>query len=257
MKPIVRHILEGVVLLSVPMVWLMEGSISSSRRSLATCQGLSTVIADSSSLRFISPDDVKGWMADYGTYIGQRLDSVDLDKVETIIRGKSAVDEAEAWLTDDGYIHITLTQRRPAIRFAGSGGSGFYSDASGFVFPLHPGFSARVPVVDGDFPVKVEEGYKGEIEDPEQRLWLLRAIGLVEYMKGTVWEGNIGQITASRNGEITMVPREGSERFLFGQPVDLKRKFTRMGVYYTAVAPSRETPPETVDLRFSSQIICK
>ena len=53
------------------------------------------------------------------------------------------------------------------------------------------------------------------------------------------------------------VPREGAERFIFGTPTDIEAKFGRIRTYYESIAPSRETPYKTVDVRFDSQIICR
>lgn len=256
MKPFFRHILEGLVFLSLPVLWGAARHLSGEVRRQATCQGVETVIRDSASLRFVSPEDVKGWMDDYGTYVGLRLDSVDLDRVERIILSKSAVRSCEAYLTDDGVIHVELSQRPPVVRFATPAG-GYYCDAGGYIFPLHNRFSASVPIVDGVLPLTVPEGFKGELEDPAERAYLRSVIALVGTLKGSRWEQDICQISVRKGGEIILVPREGTERFRFGQPVDIAGKLDRLEKYYTCVAPSREKPAAVVDLRFKGQIICQ
>ena len=256
MKPFFRHILEALVLVSLPFLWGASKHLSGEVRRQTTCQGVEPVILDSASLRFVSPDDVKGWMDDYGTYIGLRLDSVDLDRLERILLAKSAVRSCEAYLTDDGVIHVELSQRAPVVRFATPTG-GYYSDAEGYIFPLHSRFSASVPIVDGALPLTVGEGFKGEMEDPAEREYLREIIALIGTLKGTRWEQDICQVSVVKGGEIILVPREGKERFRFGQPTGVAGKLDRLEKYYTCVAPAREKPATMVDLRFKGQIICQ
>ena len=133
MKPAVRYIIAASAVTACLFLWLVGDRIGAENRREVTCNSVDAIIADS--LAFISPDDIKDWMADYGTYLGLRLDSVDLKKVEAVIDGKSAVRKSQAWLTDDGVLHVSVTQRAPVVRFQGASG-GFYADAEGYLFPL-------------------------------------------------------------------------------------------------------------------------
>ena len=97
MKPAVRYIVAASAVTACLFLWLVGDRIGAENRREVTCNSVDAIIADS--LAFISPDDIKDWMADYGTYLGLRLDSVDLKKVEAVIDGKSAVRKSQAWLT--------------------------------------------------------------------------------------------------------------------------------------------------------------
>ena len=190
-------------------------------------------------------------------YLGLRLDSVDLRRVEAVIDGKSAVRKSEAWLTDDGVLHISVTQREPVVRFQSASG-GYYADATGYLFPLQLRHTVRVPVVDGALPLKLGKDFKGEPETDQERQWILSVLDLVRYLgEQKEWNDLVGQITVDRNGNLVLIPREGTERFVFGTPTDIDAKFGRVRKYYESVAPSRETPYKTVDVRFDGQIICK
>jgi cell division protein FtsQ len=61
-----------------------------------------------------------------------------------------------------------------------------------------------------------------------------------------------------RKGELTLVPREGNEIFLFGQPHSVPEKFAKMEKYYTTIIPEKGAKKyKTVDVRFDNQIVCK
>ena len=242
MKPVVRYIIAASAVTACLFLWLVGDRVGAENRREVTCNSVDAIIADS--LAFISPDDIKDWMADYGTYLGLRLDSVDLRKVEAVIDGKSAVRKSQAWLTDDGVLHVSVTQRAPVVRFQGDAG-GFYADAEGFLFPLQLRHTARVPVVDGALPLKIDKNFKGEPATEKERQWVHSMIDLVR------WLG------ARKDGNLVLVPREGAERFLFGTPTDIDAKFGRIRKYYESVAPSQEKPYQTVDVRFDGQIVCR
>jgi hypothetical protein len=100
---------------------------------------------------FVTKEDVEGYLkSEYGAFVGQRLDSVNLRKVEDILNSKSAVLKAEAYTTPDGMLHIKLWQRQPVVRFQ-KGDYGFYADERGFLFPLQNNYTSRVPIIDGKF----------------------------------------------------------------------------------------------------------
>ena len=259
MSKTVRHIINGTsaALLAACLVLAYMSGVSC--RAPLKCTGLNVVIADSSMNRFVSKADVKKFLdKEYGEYIGMPLDSIDLVKVEKIIDGRSAVNKSEAYTTRDGMLNVRLTQRTPVVRFQKSDG-GFYADAEGFLFPLQSSYASRVQVIDGDIPLKANSGYKGEISDEKGKAWLGKVIDLVNYMEGSrTWKDKIVQITVCNNGELIMVPREGRERFHFGQPDDIHEKFRKMELYYTSIVPAKgEKDYSMVNLEYQGQIVCR
>ena len=259
MSKTVRHIINGVsgALLAACLVVAYMSGVSC--RAPLKCTGLNVVIADSSMNRFVSKADVKKFLdKEYGEYVGMLLDSIDLAKVEKIIDGRSAVNKSEAYTTRDGMLNVKVTQRTPVVRFQKSDG-GFYADAEGFLFPLQSSYASRVQVIDGDIPLKANSGYKGEITDEKERAWLGKVIDLVNYMENSrTWKDKIVQITVCDGGELIMVPREGKERFHFGQPDEIQEKFRKMEKYYTAVVPAKgEREYSVVNLEYDGQIVCR
>ena len=257
MKPLVRIIIAVTAVAACLFLWLVGDRVAAENRREVTCNGLEAIIADSLERKFVTPEDIQDWMADYGTYLGLRLDSVDLKKVEAVIDGKSAVRKSQAWLTDDGILHVSVTQREPMVRFQSAAG-GFYADAEGFLFPLQQRHTARVPIVDGYLPIKLGKDFKGVPETEQERQWVLSVLDLVRWLDARKqWNDLVGQISARKDGNLVLVPREGDERFIFGSPTDIEAKFGRIRTYYESIAPSRETPYKTVDVRYDGQIICK
>ena len=120
-------------------------------------------------------------------------------------------------------------------------------------------YSSRVQVIDGDIPLKANSGYKGELTDEKEREWLGKVLDVVNYMENSkVWKDKIVQITVSDGGELTLVPREGKEKFLFGQPDDISTKFRKMEMYYTNILPEKGSDAyRYVSVEYDGQIVCR
>lgn len=226
-----------------------------SRKPLV-CKSLDVVIVDSLENDFVNKADVKRFLdKEYGGYIGTVLDSIDLCRIETIIDGRSAVMKSQAFVTKDGTLHIKVTQRKPIVRFQKTDG-GFYADAEGYVFPLQSSYASYVQIIDGDIPINMKSGHKGEIENPEEKIWFDKVMKLVNFIEDSPWKERIVQIHVGNGGELTLIPREGEEKFIIGQPMNIEDKFARIEKYYTAIAPL-ERNYKTINLIFDGQIVCR
>lgn len=259
MSKIVRHIITILTAsLLGSCLFLAYFSGVSYRRPLK-CTGLEVEIKDSTVNRFVSKEDIKKFLdREYGEYIGITLDSIDLCKVEKIIDARSAVLKSQAYITRDGKLNVSVTQRTPVVRFQKSDG-GFYADKEGYLFPLQSSYASRVQVVDGHIPLKANSGYKGEIEDPAEKEWLMKVLQVINYMEGSkLWKDKIVQVSVCEGGSLKLVPREGKEIFHFGQPEGIEEKFHKMELYYTSIVPEKGAGHyRSVNLEYRGQIVCR
>lgn len=257
MKKAVKITLIAAAFCLLVLIGFLVHGLNERRIGQLTCAGVKVEFTDD--FNFVTAKDVEGYLSkDYGAYIGQRLDSVDLAKVEAVLDGKSAILKAEAYTTPDGYLNVKIRQREPVVRFQ-KDNNGFYADEKGFLFPLQRNYTSMVPIIDGSVPLNVERGYKGEPKTKAEREWLAEVIALVNYMQGSgMWAENISQITVNGNGDLVMIPREGKERFIFGLPSDFERKFDLMGRYYTTILPEKGAGYySTVNVKYNGQIVCR
>ena len=248
--------LGGALLTACIVVAVIAGSKS---RKAITCTGLEVAVLDSMQNSFVSKADVKGYLdREYGHYIGMVADSIDLTRIEDIIDGRSAVLKSQAYVTRDGILHVDVTQRKPVVRFQKKDG-GFYADADGYIFPLQRTYASHVQIIDGNIPLAANSGYKGAIEDPKEKEWFRNMMNVVNYIeKSKTWKDKIVQISVDAKKDLILIPREGNEMFLFGQPTDIEDKFRKMEKYYTHIIPAKgEGHYRTVDLKYKGQIVCK
>lgn len=259
MKKVLKYVLIvlcGALLAAVLVVSILAGKDA---REGLVCKGLEIVILDSLENSFVSKADIRKYLdREYGRYVGETLDSIDLVKVEKIIDGRSAVKKSQAFVTKDSILRVEVTQRKPVVRFQKKDG-GFYADAEGYIFPLQANYASHVQIIDGDIPLAANSGYKGAIENPREKEWFMDVMNVVNFIDGSkVWKGKIVQIHVEKNGELVLVPRKGNEVFRFGQPKGIAEKFGKMEMYYSHIIPEKGSEAyRSIDVRFTDQIVCR
>ena len=216
-------------------------------------------VSFSDSLRFVSEQDIREYLdTRYGSFIGQRLDSVGLARIEDILESRSAVMRCEAWTTDNGVLHVDITQRAPVLRLQ-DGENGFYVDAEGYIFPLHPTYTAPVPVIEGDIPFDVPAGYKGEAPGEKEKEWIAGMLEIDRYIASSRgWRDRVSAIQIRPGGELVLQLSDRQERFILGQPDDIPGKLARIEQYLGVIAPSLpEGHYRTVNVKYNQRIICR
>ncbi len=258
MKTVVKYTLVSILALIMLGAMVFAYVASSAEHAKIRCTSLNIEITDSAKLSFIGPGDVRAILKkEYGKYLDIELDSINLVKIEKLIDSRSAVQKSQAYTTPDGKLNIKISQREPVIRFQRQDG-GFYADKDGNLFPLQRNHTAHVPVIDGHIPLKGNSGYRGVEIDSTSRVWVKQMIAFMDYIDGTIWEDNIVQVHVNRNGDLVLIPREGKEQFIFGQPYNLEEKFEQIEKYYTCVRPSKEDGYyKSVNVKYRKQLICR
>ena len=258
MPDTVKNILKGVVAAAIAAALCTAYICGAHQRRELKCTRLNVIITDSTVNRFISSEEVRKTLdRQYGEYIGIAIDSIDLMKIEEMIDNKSAVKKSEVYATMDGTLNIRITQRKPMIRFQ-TDDRGFYADEDGILLPLQTTYTSHVHVVDGNIPIRSNSGYKGAPQSEEERIWLKGISDMIRYMDKGIWKDKIVQIHIDGDRNVILIPREGNEKFIFGQPVDIGNKSTKMEKYYTHIVPAKGRDHyRTVDLRYDGQIVCR
>lgn len=216
-------------------------ALKSGSKATLACNDVRIEFEDS--LGFISASDVRnGIKSQYGDMAGRQIDAIDLTRIEQIIEGRSAVENCEAWTTTDGKLHISIRQRHPAFHLS-DGGVGTYVDFNGFRFPGQNGYKADVTEI-----------RTGSWKPSDK--WIEEMIVFVRFINGEErWIDRIDEISCRQGGELSFALSDTGEKILFGQPVGIKEKFSRIDKYCTNIRPL-EKKYKTVNVIYSGHIIC-
>ncbi|MCQ2148851.1 MAG: hypothetical protein MJY45_00620 [Bacteroidales bacterium] len=210
---------------------------------------------------FVTEADVKEWIEkEYGHYIGQRLDSMDLFSIENMIDRQVAVKKSEVYVTPDGALNVSIAQMEPAIRLEGESFS-FYADESGCLFPLQKDCEFSVPVIRGAIPVNYRKGYKGFPENDREMRWVKDLIVMSSFISSDKRWKELGKdIRVEGNGDVVIKFKDVEEKVILGYPENVISKMKRLAVYMDVIKPAKAGDGGrygTVNLKYKGQIVCR
>lgn len=245
MKPIVRKILYILAILALAGVSILLFT-SARKVSSSTVSTGEVIVKFTDGESFLSEEQIKEYIeSEYGIIAGKIADSINLAKIEDILNSKSMIQNSEVYITKKGDLNVIVSQRKPSVRFQ-KGSEVIFADKEGKLFSVKSGISYSVPIIDGKIP-------------ENDSTWVRRAVALVNWIESSkTWTDKFVQIHAEEDGNIVLVPREGREKFMFGQPDNVASKFARLEDYYKYIVPSKEEGYYgTVSLMYDDHIVCK
>lgn len=135
-------------------------------RSTTKVHSVSVAIADSMlNESLVTSEGVRRWIAQSKVpTLGQPIDAVDLASIEQAIRRNGFVERASAYVTYDGVLHISVSQRRPMLRLLVDGFDS-YVTADGYIFSAPRQASVYVPVITGEYRPPLPTKYVGSVWD--------------------------------------------------------------------------------------------
>ncbi len=231
--------------------------LSRSGKKQERCTGIKVTILDSAINNFITKSDVEAIIKSSDLNpIGAERRWVALDEIEMLLEHKSAIRKSDAYIGADGLLKVEVTQRRPVLRIQTANG-GFYIDDTQYIFPLVESFTSYVPIITGNIPVKLKEGFRGEVSYADKE-WIESIIRLGEYLdRHPLWNAQIQQIYVEDNGDFSFYTAVGDQKIIFGAIEDIDYKFAKLKTYYKQIVPVYGWERyDQVNLKFSDQIVC-
>lgn len=232
------------------------GSYARKCEAQRKCQAIDIHVMDSLENSLVTCRDIMGFLSQGKGIIGQTTSDIDLHAIEEMLRARGEVLSAEVYSDSEGRVGIRLTQRHAKLRFSGNGHD-FYSDSTGYLFPIFK--NADVPVVTGNIPIVWNEGDKGYRDNPSEAEWIDGAIKLGDFIENHwFYHRQIEQIDVAENGDIVLYTRDGNQKFIFGDFSSIDDKFARMTLFYKGIAQDGSHKKyNTVNVKYKNQIICR
>ena len=126
--------------------------------------GFDIEIEGGGSHMLIDAQSMYRWFAKHGVSPkGKSIAEVSLATLEQVAMEHSAIANANAYISYDGRINMTITQREPIARLRVDGGYDHYIAADGVLFRATDGYAAYVPVITGDYKLLVDREFAGNI----------------------------------------------------------------------------------------------
>ncbi|WP_405200507.1 cell division protein FtsQ/DivIB [Christiangramia sp. LLG6405-1] len=166
-------------------------------------------------------------------------ETLDLNRVEAMLNDHDMIENAEVFLTLDGKLKATVSQRKPIGRVAGN--SSFYLDRNGEIMPLSEYYSARVPLMFGFDGSTVAEVY-----------------GIVSYIQNDDFlRKHVTGITRLNAEAYALELRENDFQVYFGDTTMIDLKFNNFKAFYKKATKDKKLNTyKKVNLQFGDQVVC-
>lgn len=166
-------------------------------------------------------------------------ETLDLNRVEAMLNDHDMIENAEVFLTLDGKLKATVSQRKPIGRVAGN--SSFYLDRNGEIMSLSEYYSARVPLMFGFDGSTVAEVY-----------------GIVSYIQNDDFlRKHITGITRLNAEAYALELREDDFQIYFGDTTEIDLKFNNFKAFYKKATKDKKLNTyKKVNLQFGDQVVC-
>lgn len=235
-----------VILLSVVALIGLVAFITvdfANKRTGDTCKAVKVLLMDEAGTPFISETEIQRLLAEKGVRLkGKKLDRIDYEAVERIVRSHKLVERAECYACPSGVVCISIWQHIPVLRLF-NGSSSCYVDVKGNKAGLSSLTAADVLVASGSV------GDTTTIQDLLKMALLLR--------DHPDWDALVEQVYVEPDGEWELVPRIGDLKIEFGRPVNMEDKLKRVTVFMRNYLPKMGWDTySTVNVKFDNQIVC-
>lgn len=185
--------------------------------------------------------------------MGRPIGQIDLMRLERMLENDDFVLDANVFIDARNKVNIHIKQREPVLRVIDGNGPHYYLDKNGVKMRLSDRYAARVLVASGNIPP----------HDPnflERKRHLLKDVFLLSQMlmADEFFNPLTEQIYVSNIGEITLIPKVGNQKILFGKFVDAEKKLANLKTFYQEGMPYEGWRKySTIDVRFAGQVVCK
>lgn len=214
-----------------------------------------TMLDDAKTRNLIYEEEVKDILVKNfdNQLIGRKLKEVDVQLIEEVLDMNPFIKEADVYISATNVLHIRIDQRKPMLRLVDTRGVNFYMDEEGYRLPLSKNYTCRVPVVTGYIPVP-EYVYLFNNEDIFQQLYTLgKAIREDDFIRAL-----IEQIDVNVRNEITLIPKLGTAKIIFGEIEDVDNKFFKLKRYYKKGLPYAGWDKyKSINLSYDNLVFCK
>ena len=235
----------------------------SERRSRIICNSLKISIPDSVEHRFIRTKDVMLLIQPQGTnWIGQYIDKISTQEIESLVYKHPAVKEAIVYKTVGGSVNVEVLQRQPLIRIINRFAESYYIDDEGKAMPWSTHFTARVIVANGNIGNRFDFSRAREaniLNDTIAAYHTLKDLFLIaSYINDNkFWRAHFEQIFVEEDGDFDLIPRVGGHLIIFGKMENISEKFSNLQQLYALGLPNEGwNKYSTINLKFRNQVVC-
>lgn len=244
------------LLIAVYLVFAFT-SWNKSMESSVICTKVDINIEDENENGFLKTAEVKSLLEKHHLYpLSKRVDEINIREIENELTRTAFVKTAQCYLTREGHVCISLTQRTPIIRVKADNGDDYYIDDNGGVMP-NSQYTSDMIIVTGHLTRKYACSYISI---------MARCI-----LDDELWHNQIEQLNILPDNTVEIVPRVGDHIINIGvlpthKDVEkrkelvsefVKKQFHRLELFYKyGLFQAGWNRYSYISLEYANQVIC-
>ena len=198
-------------------------------------------------------------------YNGQIYSELKINEIEKYLTSMSEIKDAKVFTNIGSKWTIEVEIRKPIARIFNNYGESFYLDELGYTMSPSNLYSARVVIVTGDIPDRINSKSVTEIINNrvlKSKLKLDDLYRISHYVcNDQLLQALIGQIHLKKNGDFVLIPQVGGQKIIFGSAFtdqEVREKFKKLKVFYKEAIPYEGWDKyDEISLKYDKQIVCK
>ncbi len=236
------------LLAGIGVVVLLGAAMRQKNRKL--CSDVKVEIRGAAKQLFIDEKEVLDILNAMGRVSGNRIASLNLRMMETVVEKNPWVSNAEMFLDNNRVLQVIIYERQPVARVFLLDGGSFYVDSGSLRLPLSEKLLVRVPVFTG-FPSD-----RAILAAPDSSL-LKQIVKLGQYvLADSFWMAQVAQIDITPQSNFELVPVIGDHIVALGNTDSLDKKFNRLYTFYQqAWLQNGINTYEKLDVQFDNQVV--
>lgn len=248
MKKIIDIVILSAVVVLPVLITALAVAGARNVRSSQRCKGIDVQVLDSAYNKFLDREDILRVInRDFGGQLNRLRDCVKISKVERVLSREGYLESGNAFFTDNGILHIEVTQKTPVLKVRDQQGTILYVEKHGEAFAVTKDWCSTLPVVNGKILLADKE-------------WMRDLSGAVAWITGErKWKDSISGITSDEKGELIVTLYGSDEKFCIGRPVGIKDKFKRISQYLSDIDPTlpQDRRYNEINVKYNGQVVCK
>ncbi len=243
-------------ILSAGFLLVILASAGAKREAMYNAADIIIEIENAYEIFFVNEKDVMELiLAGSGDTVLKPFDNgMRLNDIEKQIEDHDFVAQAEVFRDLNGHLVVKARQNKPVARLIGPLGENAYVDEEGQILPVSSKYTARVPVVTGDYVSRITQMENIMEDERSQALFQL-----IEYLAShPFWSIQIATIDMDRKGYLNLYSQVGDQRLEFGSATEMEKKFKKLEIFFKQIMPTKGwNTYSRVNVAYKDQIICE
>jgi cell division protein FtsQ len=229
------------------------------------CETLSIFIKYNSDDYFITEEDVLEHLSENGFRIkGAPLSTISAGDIESSLYTIPYIAKADVYVTIEGEVKISLTQKRPIAKVFNKNNQCYYIDDEGTLLPQSDKYTARLLVANGEISDYYAPSVKLKQEDslhPDTAVTntaLFKVFTMAQFIdKDPFWKAMIEEIYVNDENELELFAKIGDVIVIFGDIDNMSEKFSKLFVFYKeGLNKFGWGKYKKINLKYKNQVVC-